>query len=72
MHERKKKGGQRKDKKTARMHEHENANAAEKAAAKDAIKFDTDQKDVVTYKQGSRGDKGVDPTVRHSQGAPRR
>lgn len=70
MHERKKKAGQRKDKKTARMHEHEAAATDEKLAAKEAAKRSPDEKDVIPYKQGSRGDRNVDPTVRHGQGGP--
>lgn len=52
-----KKGGQRKDHKNARMHEGE---AFRKAMAHEP-KVSTDQKDIVSYKSGSQGDDNRQP-----------
>lgn len=55
---RKKKGGQRKDKKTARMRE----DIQRRRESKGPAGPETDQPDVVTYKPGSRGDRNQDPS----------
>lgn len=65
---RKKKDGQRKDKKNARMREdvqrrHENEGEP---------KPSTDQKDIQTFKPGSAGDRTVDPQNRAAQGKNQR
>jgi len=58
-HERKKKDGQRKDKKMERMRE-----AVEKRKASAAPPKPThDQKDIQTFKPGSRGDRNQDPSA---------
>ena len=52
-----KKGGQRKDHKNARMHEAE----AERKAAAHQPNPSTDQEDIVGYKSGSHGDDNRQP-----------
>lgn len=66
MHKRKK-GGERKDHKVARMHQHEQENEAAKEESREQNILHPDQPDIVTYKQGSGGDKNVDPSARHNQ-----
>jgi hypothetical protein len=62
-HERKK-GGERKDKKNKRMHE-----AVEmRHELSDKQPHETDQKDVMTYKRGTGGDRNMDPTDRRQMG----
>lgn len=59
MHERKKKDGQRKDKKMQNMRE-----AVEKRKASAAPPKPTrDEKDIITYKTGSQGDRNQDPSA---------
>jgi len=58
---RKKKGGQRKAKKTARMRE----DVQRRRESETPAGPETDQPDVVTYKPGSRGDRNQDPSQVH-------
>ena len=59
MHERKKKDGQRKDKKMQNMREA----VAERKANAAPDKPTTDQKDIQTFKPGSQGDRNQDPSA---------
>jgi hypothetical protein len=59
MHERKKKDGQRKDKKMQRMRE-DVERRKEEGSPKD---FGTDQQDIQTFKPGSQNDRTVDPSA---------
>lgn len=68
MHTRKK-GGVRKDKKVARMRATEELKQEDRENAELNKKLDADQDDVVSYKKGSRGDRMIDPTIRHSKKA---
>ena len=67
MHDRKKKDGQRKDKKMQNMRE-----AVEKRKTNAAPPKPThDQKDIITYKSGSQGDHNQDPSAhKGGQGPP--
>lgn len=58
---RKKKDGQRKDKKNARMREDVQRRRENEVPAGP----NTDQPDIVTYKPGSRGDRNQDPSQGH-------
>lgn len=59
MHERKKKDGQRKDKKMERMREDVQARKEQGAAPRPT----TDEKDIINYKSGSQGDRNQDPSA---------
>ena len=59
MHERKKKDGQRKDKKMQNMREA----VAERKAQAGPEKPTRDEKDIITYKSGSQGDRNQDPSA---------
>jgi hypothetical protein len=76
MHERKKKGGKRKDKKMQRMRE----DVEQRKEQGEKSDHESDQKDIVTYKSGSAEDRTVDPSafkggrgpVSKEPGAPRK
>ena len=59
MHDRKKKDGQRKDKKMQNMREAVEKRKADASPAKPTH----DEKDIITYKTGSQGDRNQDPSA---------
>lgn len=65
---RKKKGGERKDKKNARMRE----DVQRRRENEDPKGPSSDQADIIDYKRGSRGDRNQDPSAKQErQSSPR-
>lgn len=67
-HDRRKKGGERKDKKLQRMREAVEVRKENAGPAKPS----NDQKDIVTFKSGSQNDRTVDPSAYRGGRGPTR